>query len=332
MIWVTWRQQRAQLVGGAIAIALLGAILLLTGPGIASSFRHSGLASCLSIRGADCGDLAERFLNQYNNMWFVGVLFLVVPAFAGVFWGAPMVAREVEQGTHRLAWTQGVTRRRWLSAKLIGILAATLVGAAILSISISRWSYPLVRASDNRFMPPVFDLRGIVVGGYALFAVALGVAAGTVFRRVVPAMAATIGGYAAVRVPIDVWLRKHFMAAKVVTFPFFGKGGAVPDPRIGHGDWVLSSRIVDAAGHALGANGGIDFSVIGSQCPNLQGAQFPGRDDMGTCLQHIGARFVNVYQPGSRYWPFQFIELGIFVLLAAGLVAFTFWWVRRRVS
>jgi len=327
MIWVTWRQHRGQLLGGAIALALLGGILLSTGPRIASSFRNGGLASCLSTRGADCGDLADRFLNEYNNMWFVAVLFLVVPAFAGVFWGAPMVARELEQGTHRLAWTQGVTRRRWLSAKLIGIFAATVVGAAILSISIARWSYPLVRASDNRFIPPVFDLRGIVVGGYALFAVALGVAFGTLFRRVVPAMAATFGGYAAVRVPIDVWLRKRYMSPKVLTYPFFG-----PLQRNGLGDWNLSSRIVDASGHALSANGGINIDALASRCPNLQGLQFPGKDDMGTCLQHIGARTVNVYQPGSRYWPFQFIELGIFVLLAAGLVAFTFWWVRRRVS
>ncbi|TMK77864.1 MAG: transporter [Actinobacteria bacterium] len=330
MIWVTWRQHRAQFLGGAIALALLGGILLLTGPRIASSFHDGGLASCLSTRGADCGDLADRFLNQYNNMWFVAVLFLVVPAFAGVFWGAPMVARELEQGTHRLAWTQGVTRGRWLSAKLIGILAATVVGAAILSISIARWSYPLVRASDNRFIPPVFDLRGIVVGGYALFVVALGVAFGTLFRRVVPAMAATFGGYAAVRVPIDVWLRKRYMSPKVISFPLFGKGG--PGIGFGRGDWILSSRIVDAAGHALSSRGGIDIDALASRCPSLQGVQFPGKDDLGTCLQHIGARTVNVYQPGSRYWPFQFIELGIFVLLAAGLVAFTFWWVRRRVS
>jgi hypothetical protein len=330
MIWVTWRQHRAQLLGGAIALALLGTILLLTGPGMASSFRHSGLASCLSTRGADCGDLADRFLNQYNNMWFVAVLFLVVPAFVGVFWGAPMVARELEQGTHRLAWTQGVTRRRWLSAKLGGILAATLLAAAILSFTIARWSYPLVRASDDRFIPPVFDLRGVVVGGYALFAVALGVAFGTLFRRVVPAMAATIGGYAAVRVPIDVWLRRRFMSPKVNSIPFLLKGG--PGTVLGRGDWVLSSRIVDAAGHALGTHGGIDIDLIAHRCPNLQGVTFPGPDDMATCLQHIGARTVNVYQPGSRYWPFQFIELSIFVLLAAGLVAFTFWWVRRRVT
>ena len=122
-------------------------------------------------------------------------------------------------------------------------------------------------------------------------------------------------------------LRKHYLSPKVLTYPFFG-----PDPHIGRGDWVLSSNVVDAAGHALGQHGGINIDAIAARCPNLQGAAFPGKDDLATCLQHIGAHTVNVYQPGSRYWPFQFIELGIFVLLAAGLVAFTLWWVRRRVA
>ena len=52
-------------------------------------------------------------------------LVLVVPALIGMFWGAPLIAHELETGTFRLAWTQSVSRRRWLLVKmgLVGLAA-----------------------------------------------------------------------------------------------------------------------------------------------------------------------------------------------------------------
>jgi len=41
---------------------------------------------------------------------FLDFLVLAVPLLIGMFWGAPLISREFEAGTFRLAWTQGVTR------------------------------------------------------------------------------------------------------------------------------------------------------------------------------------------------------------------------------
>ena len=59
----------------------------------------------------------DQFTNQYSSMMFIGILLLLLPLLIGLFWGAPLVSREVEHGTHRLVWTQGVSRRRWAAVK-----------------------------------------------------------------------------------------------------------------------------------------------------------------------------------------------------------------------
>jgi hypothetical protein len=48
------------------------------------------------------------------------------------------------------------------------------------------------------------------------------------------------------------------------------------------------------------------------------------------CVARAGYRSFSTYQPGYRFWPFQFIETGIFLALAAALIAVTFLIVRRR--
>ncbi len=214
MIWLTWRQHRTQLLAGAVALALIAAALLLTGFGIAATFRDSGLADCLAAPGRDCEAVQNLFDNRYVNLQFTIPLFLVLPALLGIFWGAPLVARELEHGTHRLAWTQGVSRLRWAGTKVVTLAGAAVLGAALLAWLLSWWSRPFVASSDNRFSFGVFDLRGIVPVAYALFALAVGVAAGTLIRRTVPAMAATVGVYAAVRLVVELWVRPHLASAR----------------------------------------------------------------------------------------------------------------------
>jgi hypothetical protein len=329
MIWLTWRQHRAQLLFGAATLAVIAAFLLPSGFGIWHTFRSSGVAGCLALPGRDCGDVANAFTNRYSSLQFTIPLFLVLPALLGVFWGAPLVAREAEQGTHRLAWTQSVTRLRWMSTKLIGLIAATVVGSAVLTFLLSWWSRPLVTASDDRFNFGIFDLRGIVPVAYALFALAVGVAAGVLIRRTVAAMGATIGAYAAVRVAIEIWARPHYESAKTITYSFFG-----PWFRPGKGDWILSTRTVDGAGHLFSRGPGIDLGALAPRCPGLLPANqgLPAKSDVIACVRRLGLQVQATYQPGNRYWPFQGIESAIFVALSVGLLVFSVWWVRRRMA
>ena len=122
MIWVAWRQHRNQALIEAGVIAAAALLLLLSGYQMLHVFKSSGLAKCLATAGADCGDLRDSFTNHYNGYQFMIPLFLLAPVLFGMFFGAPLIAREIENGTHRLAWTQGVTRKRWISTHTLMVV------------------------------------------------------------------------------------------------------------------------------------------------------------------------------------------------------------------
>ena len=120
MIWLTWRQFRTQGWFGLGTLVAVAATLAITAPAVTGAYRDSGLAACR----AGCGDLSDAFLHQARtgltgNLYWAGLAVMyVVPALIGVFWGAPLIAREFEAGTHRLVWNQSVTRTRWLALKI----------------------------------------------------------------------------------------------------------------------------------------------------------------------------------------------------------------------
>jgi hypothetical protein len=330
MIWLTWRQHRLQVLCGAALLALLAALMIPSGFAIGSVFRSSGLAGCLSVPGRNCADQAALFTPRYSGLWFTIPLFLVLPALIGVFWGAPLVAREVEQGTHRLAWTQGVSRLRWASTKLVAFVTATVLGVGLLAWLVSWWSQYFVAASDDRLSPGVFDLRGIVPVAYALFALAVGVAAGVLIRRTIPAMVASLGAYAGIRLAVELWLRPRFASPRTLSYPFFAK----TYPRSGLGDWILSTKTLDRAGHLLARGASLDFNVLAPRCPGLipQPGSMPSQSALQACIHRIGLHVQATYQPGTRFWAFQGIETAIFAVLAFGLLGFSLWWIRARLS
>jgi len=315
--------------GRGIGLALIGLFFLLTHPGIAHSFQSSGAARCLAIAGRDCGNVTSVFSDRYSGLQFLVPLFLVVPLFAGLFWGAPLVARELEQGTHRLVWTQSVTRRRWISTKLALIGAASVAEAIAFAVLVTWWSAMFVRAGDNRLSPGVFDIRGIVPIAYVLFALALGAAAGTLIKKTLPAMATTLGGYVGVRAIVALFARPHYMPAKTIATSVFG-----PSPRIGLGDWMLSSVTVNRAGVVVAPGHELDFNYMAPRCRGLipPAGTMPSPGNLNECVHRLGLHVVATYQPGSRFWAFQGIESAIFLALAAALAGATVWMVRRRLA
>jgi len=323
MTWWAWRLHRSQMLAAAAVLAALAIWMAVTGLSFAHEYRDLGIASCLAARG-DCGQAIDQFEALHRGLAFLVPLFLVAPGLIGVFWGAPLIAREVEAGTHRLAWTQSVSRRRWLSWQLGVLGAGTVVLSALFAWLVSWWSGPLVGAGLDRFTPGIFDLRGIVPVFYAAFAFALGVAVGTVIRRTVAAMGVTLLGYAGVRAAVTFVARPHFATPLVVSSPL-GQGNVRGDLA----DWVLHTEAVDALGHVVGRGGGIDLRVMVGRCSppiflNPKGS-------IQSCLQRLGVHLVSTIQPVSRYWSFQLIESAIFAALTVLLVAFTVRWVRRRI-
>ena len=333
MIWLTWRQFRAQSVVAA-AVLVAGAVLLaITGRAIATMWTDSGAAACPAT--GSCSAL-ETFLYQAQHGWtstayvLGSALIYLVPPLVGGFWGAPLVARELETGTQRLVWNQSVTRTRWLATKLAILGGASMAFAGLLSLAATLASHRLDTVGFNRLEPALFGARGIVPVAYAAFAFALGVITGMVIRRTVPAMATTLAVYAGCIAGMALGLRSHLLPATHTLLPLNLEGhgqiginqngemrivGGVDVP----GAWIVHNETVTAAGQPF--NGPADMQVCGRNgAPNTCDAW----------IKSLGLQQDIVYQPASHFWPLQWVEAGLFLALTGLLVAFGFWWLRRR--
>ncbi len=170
MIWLAIRQFRLQALIAVAALAALAVLVAVLGAQLLSDY-HATVTDCAAH--ADCLPATTALVNRFDrwNTWF-GVVALVVPGLLGIFWGAPLLARELETGTFRLAWTQSISRSRWTLTKLGLLGLASMAAAGLCSLFVTWWASPLDQIGAGPFT--TFDQRGIVPVGYALFAFALG--------------------------------------------------------------------------------------------------------------------------------------------------------------
>jgi len=323
MLWLTWRQHRAEVLGGLVLLAALGVVLVVSGLPMHTAYTDQGVAACVADAGraAGCDTLVEQFTVRYVGLGDLLMLLTVLPALAGVFIGAPLLGRELEQGTWRLAWTQGVTRTRWLAVKLALLTAAVTVLAAGFTALFTWWRGPL-DGIQGRFDGAAYNFEGAVPTASAVFAFALGTLAGTLARRTIPAMALTFFGYWIVWLSLALLGRPRFLAPLVRTFDPGADAATTTAGRgaLGAGrDWILDSGLIDRAGHRLTL----------AQESAVLGAARKADDTLAYLHQH-GIRSLEVYQPGDRFWTFQLIEAGLLVALAAVLLGVAVWLVHRQ--
>jgi hypothetical protein len=354
VIAFSWRQFRMQALIGAAGLVVLGAILLITGPNLVHVYDVA-VAQCRASAGGPGGCINPVATDDGRLQTLALALVLIVPVVIGMFWGAPLVARELETGTFRLAWTQSVSRLRWLLVKLglVG-LASALVGG-LLSLMVSWWFSPIDKVSANRFSPAAFGMHGFVPAGYALFAFALGATTGLLFRRTLPAMAVTLAGFIAVRVAVAEWIRPHFMSPVTGAFRLSPNDGwgisqssgvlsvSVNPPNLPNA-LVVSNDIVNHAGqspttsylqHACSSLPGLNGQAPSSGSRVQHVAVSPsGQQAFQDCVDTVSKHFhqIVVYQPANRFWAFQTYETLLFVVLSAALAGFCVWWVRRRLN
>ncbi|GGM44119.1 ABC transporter permease subunit [Dactylosporangium sucinum] len=320
MIWLTWRQFRAQALTSLAVLVVFAAGLLALGLMIRSGY-DADVAGCVAP-GCDPEEALDTFRDRmFTPVLLVGFLLLLVPGLIGAFWGAPLIARELETGTHRMVWNQSVTRTRWLAVKL-GLPAVTaIVCTGALSLVLGWAVDPFDDVNGGRFDALLFPARDLVPLGYAAFAFVLGATLGLLTRRTLPAMALTMAVFVVLQVVVPVAVREHLMPAETTSVAYNRGSAQTARLNLKHngdtliegyalpGAWVLSGRtpLVDASGTKLTPE---------QVQPCLRGK--PAED--AACLERLGARFEVSYQPGSRYWPFQWLETALYLLLA-GLVA-----------
>ena len=320
MTWLAWRQHRvtfAAVLGLFVAVATL---LFVSGQSMHRTYDELGFSNCLPPAHSSCPTLALGLPDSFRNVSTWLLPFLLVPGLIGAFWGGPLVARELEHGTHRLVWTQSISRHRWLLVKVAVMALATIAGLTALTVLLAWWSAPAASAYGNSRLDPLrFDLLGIAPVAYGLAALALGISAGTLSRKVVPAIALTLLALAVVRVGVEVGLRPHFMAPETtVTSPFIGQPDDV-------GGWVLDQRIVAADGRTLDAT----FRPTEAGCGGTTAMRFDARM-AEACAP--GVKLETRHHPDDRYWRFQLTEAALYLMLAAALVSLSAWWIRHRVA
>lgn len=344
MIWLTWRQLRTPFAAVYGLVAAACAWLAVTGPSLSRLARDNANVYDL---------LTHNDLLLFNG----GIAVLAVaPAVIGIFWGAPLAARELETGTFRLVWNQSVTRTRWLATKLGVAVLVSALAVGLLSAAITWWAQPIDGVAGSRTgslasrMTPIsFAMRGIVPVGYAVFALVLGTLIGLVVRRSVLAMAVTLAIYTFVQIAVPLWVRPQLvppvstsMVISESTLDGITAQGSGPFRITTHTadrrDWVLTNRTVDSQGRAAGLPSWFDRCLPkppGAAPDNATSEVHPAPGTLADCFTRLtdaGYRQELVYQPIDRFWRLQWAETGLYLVVSTLLAALCFWWTRRRLS
>jgi len=344
MIWLTWRQMRVATLSVFGALGLAAVVLAVTGPQLAARVTDQ-VESFFDLLGADRAKTAVFTAGT--------AIVYAVPALVGVFWGAPMVARELEAGTHRLVWNQSITTTRWLATKL-GLAALAAAAAGAIGLALTWWAGPIddaiARGIDSnsfaavpRLWPDLFGARGVVPIAMAVLALAIGVTAGLVIRRAVPAMAVTLGVVVAIQVAAPMLLQQHLLPAEGVTSTITAdnlNGLMIDGDANGPAEVVELHVRIDSPGAWVTDNVTLDPSGAVAEtlpawvekCGGPPGQETEAGAACFARLADEGYQQRIDYFPASRFWPMQLIEAGILLGVAAVLTGFCFWRIRRDLT
>lgn len=328
MAWVNWRQHRVALSGVAVFLGALAVYI-----GILGRTLHHAYAAPIACHPASsitCTTLVTVF-NNTNHALLNGYILQPLPALIGAFLGAPLLAREMESGTFRYAWTQGFGRWRWTITKLVMLAVVVTAIAGAFSVLISWYYQPYFAATAHQslliseaspFAASLFDLRGLAFAGWTLVAFAIGALAGMLTRRIVPAIVATLGAYTGLAILAEGVLRRHYLSPLLTT------------KTVSDNSWIIRQYGTKDARFAFSfTNGHPDFNLVERLCPPPVAQIGKGSPSyVPDCLIRHGYSLWTSYQPVSRFWLLQWIEGGWLLVLSALLIVATAWIVRRRAT
>ncbi|MEH1028385.1 ABC transporter permease subunit [Micromonospora profundi] len=323
MTWLIWRQHRTEVCVLGLLVGMFGIVLLVLGTQAHDLFP-GGPARCAGEAGINeaCAASFRRLDEEYGYVENLLAAFYLVPVVIGAFLGAPLLARELEDGTWQLAWTQAVPRMRWLAAKLAALAGVTVTLTGMFTAVLTWFRQPF-DAWEGRFQYDAFDLEGLVPVAYALFAFGVATVAGAILRRSLPAFGVAFGAFLAARMSVALLARPAY-ATPLTTMEPVPVGGSTDQaghrPVHSFADWVIERGYADATGRRLS----------GTEYYELEDAANRAGTNVNQFLHARGIQQFGVYHPADRFWTFQLIEAALFVAVAAVLIGVVVWRVRRR--
>ena len=319
MIWLGWRQQRAETLIAAAMLAVVAAVAIPIGVHMASVYTHKGLAACAgNANPATCGIPVSSFLIRFTGLNVLFTWATIVPALAALLLAAPFVL-DLDNGTYRLYWTQSITRRRWVVTKL-GLSVAASVAVAGCLIGLATWLRAPLDHLNGRMSTNAYDTEGIVPVAYALFVLGVAVAIGALWRRTVPALLVAFAVYVVGRAFMDSWLRQRLLSLVKTTWLANGSG-----PNLNQA-LVVDQFVSDKSGHQLAGSAGPCIRSSGGLLPHTSLCAQPHAPP-GT---HV--YMTALYQPASRFWELQGVEFGIVAGIGMLLVLAAAWWTHKRLA
>ncbi|MGH3187402.1 MAG: hypothetical protein ACRDPY_11600 [Streptosporangiaceae bacterium] len=314
LAWLTWRQHRGAITASVVFAAALTGSMAYLATRFGTINQQCGHTICASDTPQSATLHGTFGLSQLSATLTLAVVF--APLLVGVFLGVPLLAREHEQRTLLLAWSQDITPQRWLWTKLAVLAALTAALGAVVSVTSSHLADEVSTATgQSLFSGTAFLVTGMLPLVSSVVWLAVGVALGAAFRRTLPAAFAALAGYIGLYFLIQ-WRYPTFMTPLETTVPVGSGQFGTNALTVGQGSGIL----VNASGHHLSP------AALQSLCSANNGAL-----QSGLCLAQHHIRQTLRYQPASRIPEFHLILIGGYLGLGAVALA-TVWWLVRRTS
>jgi ABC-type transport system involved in multi-copper enzyme maturation permease subunit len=329
MIWATLRLQRLQLITLFGALVVGAGVIILLRSNMIDALTSSQLVQCVTQAIDECAAPAEA-QKAFGTEWATPLqtaqlLIIGSPALIGVFIGAPLFARELEQGTHVLAFTQSMSRTRWMLSKMVVALVPALIVLIVLQYLVWWWltaAGTLGPRLNGSFNAVNFGIDHVSPVGYALFAFALGTFLGVVSRRTLAAMTAGLGAFVVVRFALSGLVNRLVPAQRQEFAP------AANTDVYRNGSLVIEEGWLDTAGRPVSDD---KVQALTQACKSTPAGTPNTQEGFLACLPQSGlVKTYASFVPESQAWQVHLVDASIFGGLAVLLLVGTAWVLRRQ--
>ncbi len=329
MTWVTWRRYRTRIIVLGLFMLILVFFMIMTLHGYHDAVANCGTQAGVFFPVTACLRTVQRAESHAN---YVSMGIGLLPFLVGLMLGAPLVASEIDARTNRLAWSQGITRTRWLLSGWLTIAIPLVIAMSLFGIIVQWWASHVVTSSAfgaGLIQNTAFDISGVAPIALSVLALSCGTFFGIAFRRFLSPYLGTFIALAAIVEFIYVKVFPTLAPRMATAATEYGTNTALPsalgpDPRyVGYG-FRRSPGF-----HATTSTPSTSSIVQHCATTTNAGQTMPGNSSYMRCLQINHVQAINFYQPESHYWILQWREAGIYLVLAAALLGLSIWMVSR---